>query len=158
MKKMLKYALLIALLINIMPSEVKASSLLSREIIYLENGYYVETVIRGPSSAKDPFSMLATTKTVTNTKTSYYKDASGNTLWQIAITASFEYNGSSSKCTSCFHSASSSSNTWSIQSSSSSKSGNSATATATAKQTGVISGKTVTRSVTIKCDANGKVS
>lgn len=53
-------------------------------------------------------------------------------LWSVSITATFIYDGSTSRCISCSPNATSYSSEWKIQSVSSNKSGNSATASATA--------------------------
>lgn len=126
---------------------------------YLENGYYIETVIKDVSSYENFVSVLSTTHTVTKTKTTYMKNSSGSILWSVSITATFKYDGSSSKCTACSHKTSVSSSVWSIKSSSSSKSGNTATAKVIAVHTDSTgTSSSVTKSVTIKCSASGVVS
>jgi len=128
------------------------------QIEYLDNGDYVETVISDVPTDNATISVFSTTKTITKTKTTYYKNSSGAVMWYIRITATFTYNGSTSKCTSCSHSASAPGTYWSIKSVSSSKSGNSATAKAVATyKTGLIT-HDYSASVTIKCSANGTVS
>ena len=109
----------------------------------------VETKAAGPTSSN----------TITKKKTTQFKNSSGTVLWSVSITATFTYDGSTSKCTSCTPSAKAYASTWSIRSVTSSKSGNSATATAVARQTDA-TGNTYdyTKSVTIKCSATGVVS
>lgn len=128
----------------------------------LDNGDYIETVIVSETSLSNSalgISTLSTSKTITKTKTTYYKNSAGSVMWSVSIKATFTYNGSTSKCTSCSHSTTSPGKSWSIKSCSSSKSGNKATATAVATHTDSDGSKyNINRSVTISCNATGKVS
>lgn len=124
----------------------------------LNNGYYYETTIEG----EEPFltiSSKATSQYITKTKTTKLKNSAGDVLWSVSIKATFSYDGTTSKCTSCTPSATAYASSWSIKSVTSSKSGNSATATAVATHT-VIFGisQDTTKSVTIKCSPTGVVS
>ncbi len=158
MKKIVTITLAMVLFLSIVTDYAHASECTNRSFFQLDGGYYIETFISDTKLTQSPFAIFATGNTITKTKTSLFKDASGNTLWQVSITGTFEYNGITSKCTSCSHSASSSS-AWIIESSSSYKSGNTATANATAKVIGVNGiSQSYSRSVTIKCDANGNIS
>ena len=73
------------------------------QIIYLENGDYLETKIQSEQT-KLPLSEISlftrSTKQITKTKTSTYKSASGKSMWSVSITGTFTYNGSSAKCVS----------------------------------------------------------
>lgn len=128
----------------------------------LKNGYYIETVISSDTLLSENvfnISRFYTSKTITKTKTTYYKNSSGSILWSVSIKATFSYNGRSSKCTSCSHSTTAPGKSWSISSCTSSKSGNQATAKAVATQTGTDGTKyNITKSVTISCDANGNIT
>ena len=130
----------------------------SSTIEMLDNGYYYEIIIEDNET---PVSIVprATTQYVTKTKTTQLKNSSGTVLWSVSIKATFSYDGTTSKCTSCTPSATAYASSWAIKNVSSSKSGNSATATAVATHT-VIFGITqdTTKSVTIKCSATGVVS
>lgn len=128
------------------------------QIEYLENGDYTETVINDELPDNVVISPFATTKTITKSKTTYYKNSAGTVLWSVTIKGTFTYNGSTSKCTSCSHSTTAPSYAWSIKSASHSKSGNTATARATATQKTSTGTKDFSMSVTIKCSANGTVS
>lgn len=128
------------------------------QIEYLENGDYTETVINDELPDNVVISPFATTKTITKSKTTYYKNSAGTVLWSVTIKGTFTYNGSTSKCTSCSHSTTAPSSAWSIKSALHSKSGNTATARATATQTTSTGTKDFSMSVTIKCSANGTVS
>lgn len=125
----------------------------------LDNGDYIETVISSEPSLLNNISALSTSKTITKTKTTYYKNSSGSIMWSVSIKATFTYNGSTSKCTSCSHSTTAPSKSWSIKSCTSSKSGNKATAKAIATHTDSDGSKyNITKNVTISCSPSGKVS
>lgn len=128
------------------------------ETVPLEDGDYMETTIIDTPTIQSGVSLLSTTKTITKTKITKYKNKYGTLLWSVSIRATFTYNGNTAKCTSCSHSTTCPAKTWKIKSVSSSKSGNSATAKATATQSlGNIS-RDFTKSVTIYCSSNGTVS
>ena len=126
------------------------------QIIYLENGDYLETKIQSEQT-KLPLSEISlftrSTKQITKTKTSTYKSASGKSMWSVSITGTFTYNGSSAKCVSCSHS----SKTYTTKSISSSKKDNSATANVVAVHT-VNGSNSIKRYVTITCSKNGTIS
>lgn len=130
----------------------------SKEIVMLANGDYLETVITDVPTLSSGISSFSTTRSVTKTKTTYYKNTNGVTLWSLSIRASFTYNGRTSRCTSCSHSTTCPASAWRIKSVSSSRSGNSATAVATATHFLGTTARDFTRSVTIYCSSNGTVS
>lgn len=130
----------------------------SKETVVLANGDYLETVIMDVPTISSGISTFSTTRSITKTKTTRYKNANGVTLWSVSIRASFTYNGSSSRCTSCSHSTTCPSPAWRIKSVSSSRNGNSATAVATATHFDNNASRNFTRSVTIYCSSNGTVS
>lgn len=147
---------LIAVPCTAMASVPQSDTIISIEI--LENGDYIETIIEDTDTGISDISSFSTTKSITKIKRTNYKNASGDILWYVAITATFSYNGSTSKCTSCSHSASAPASNWTIKSVSSSKSENSATAKAVATFHTI--GKTTdySKSVTITCSPSGIVS
>ena len=115
-----------------------------------DNDYYVETIITNVDSGLNFIALHSNSHTITKTKT-----ANGTILWSVSITATFIYDGSTSRCISCSPNATSYSSEWKIQSVSSNKSGNSATASATANYASL---KNYTQNVTISCSKNGTVS
>lgn len=119
------------------------------------NDYYLETVITDANPTFSFSTLQSNSHTITKTKTTNIKNANGAILWSVSITATFTYDGSTSRCISCSPSAETYSSSWTIQSTSSSKSGNSATAVATANYASL---KNYTQSVTISCSKNGTVS
>lgn len=138
------------------PQSVLASALsvpLSSSISYdyLSDGSYFETTIEYLPSARGTV--------IGASKTTVYKNASGQSLWYVKVTANFTYNGSSAKCTSSSASAGSYVDSWKILSKSSSKNGNSASATAVAAY--YVNNAAIgsySRTVTLHCNGNGDVS
>ena len=126
------------------------------EIEYLENGDYTVTYIETNSVIVPDASTQATT--VTKTKTKNYLNSAGDVMWCVKVQGTFTYDGSTSKCTSVAHRASSYASTWSIVSASSSKSGNKATAKATARHTSAGGSSDFTASVSLTCSKTGVFS
>lgn len=120
-----------------------------------DNDYYVETIITNVDSDLNFIALHSNSHTITKTKTANIKNANGTILWSVSITATFIYDGSTSRCISCSPNATSYSSEWKIQSVSSNKRGNSATASATANYASL---KNYTQNVTISCSKNGTVS
>lgn len=133
-----------------------AEQIESSEIEYLDDGSYFETVITTePNSGMT----ILSSNSVTKTKTSYYKNSSGTTLWYVKVTGTFTYGNGSSKCTSSAVTAASKSGVWKIISKSASKSGNKATAKATAKRYyGGSVAETKNKTVTLTCSPSGNFS
>lgn len=162
MKKLITLFSIIALLLGTLYSNAStadaAAFTAQTEIIPLDNGDYIETTITGIPTAPSGISTLSAAKTVTKSKTSRYKNKSGDTLWSVTIRATFSYNGTTSKCTSCSHSTTCPSNSWKIKSASSNKSGNSATAKVIVTHFYSNDSTDYIKSVTISCSKNGTVS
>lgn len=128
----------------------------SSEIEYLDDGSYFETVITTESNSG---MTTLSSKSVTKTKTSYYKNSNGTILWYVKVTGTFTYGNGSSKCTSSSVTADSKSGAWKITSKSASKSGNKATAKATAKRYyGGSVAETKNKTVTLTCSPSGNFS
>ena len=134
------------------PLTTYAASDKAQDIVkeYLEDGSYFETTLL----------TLNTRSTLRGAvkRTTYYNKA-GDPIWHVEVTANFTFDGSSAKCTSATASAKSYVSNWKILDTASSRSGNSGTATALdgSYVNGVFVGS-MTESVTIYCDKNGKVS
>ena len=148
-------ALVIILLGDVTTASAVMASASQKEIIALEDGCYIETEV---CDVVPEVSLLATEKTLTKTKTMYYKNQSGTVLWSLSITATFTYDGKSAKCIRCSHDTSVLEKGWSIKSCSSSKSGNSATVRCVAAHVVNSSTKDFSTSITIQCSKDGKVS
>ena len=133
-----------------------AEQIESSEIEYLDDGSYFETVITTESNSG---MTTLSSKSVTKTKTSYYKNSNGTILWYVNVTGTFTYGNGSSKCTSSSVTADSKSGAWEITSKSASKSGNKATAKATAKRYyGGSVAETKNKTVTLTCSPSGNFS
>lgn len=119
-------------------------------IEYLDNGDYIETIIKW----EEPSARA----TKSGSKTRNYKNSSGDILWSVKVTGTFTYNGTTSSCTSCSHSTSAPGTNWTIKSSSSSKSGSTATARAVATLTIGSTSQDYSMSVSLTCSASGTLS
>lgn len=128
-------------------------------IEYLDDGSYYETIITDEPLTANDISLTATTQTVTKSKTTYFKNADGDTMWYVKVTGTFTYGNGSSKCTSSSVTAVSKNSDWKISSKSASKSANKATASATAKKyhLGVLI-QTKSKTVTLTCSSTGTFS
>ena len=80
-----------------------------KEIIKLDNGYYLETIIEETSMAR-------ATNQKTARKTANYKNAQGAIMFSVTVTGTFTYTGSSSTCTKSVAEASSKNTNWKISS------------------------------------------
>ncbi|WP_394920617.1 hypothetical protein [uncultured Robinsoniella sp.] len=143
----------------IMPLHVNAKqpNVIAGDIQYLSDGSYFETII---TSSEIKVSSRAGTFTRSGSKTTNYKNSSGQIMWSVSVNGTYSYTvGKSSTCTSASASASSKSSSWKVSSPSSKRSGKSATATATG--TLYMNGSVVnsyTQSVRLSCDSYGNLS
>ena len=122
-----------------------------REIIQLDNGYYLETIIE-----ETPTTRASNQKTAR--KIGNYKNSQGTVVFTVTVTGTFTYTGSSSTCTKSVAEASSKNTNWKISSKSASKSGNKATAKAIAKRyVDGVAVETQNCTVTLICSSNGSL-
>ncbi len=155
MKRIKKIILLLTLvaMATMQPLTVMADSTSTIDVTreYLDDGSYFETVITSNSNARS---------TIKNaSKTSTYKNASGQTLWYAKVTANFYFDGSTSSCTSSSASAESYVNVWKILSKSASRTGNVGSATVVAgAYVGGVFVDSYTKVITLACDKNGNLS
>lgn len=153
MKKILTSLLLMLVIFN--PIEICGLDSNTSESIYykyLEDGSYYEITI-----LENTMTRASSTKTAT--KRAKYVNSSNVTVWEVSVTGTFTYNGTSSTCTASSVATKSYSTNWKITSQSASKSKNKAIAKATAKY--YYDGSLVTtanKSVTLTCDKNGNLS
>jgi len=122
-------------------------------IDYLDDGIIVETIIA------ESYLSLYAENTKSGKKTKNYKNDSGKILYSVTVHGTFNYNGSTSKCTSSTIEVISNTSDWKVYSKSASKSGNKAIGKATMKRyyNGTLL-ETQYPSVTLTCDKNGKLS
>lgn len=153
MKKI--FCVLIATLIVFSTSMIAcASSDVVTTVEYFEDGSRIETTL----IVKKDISTYAT-QYKDGTKKITYKDEDGIVCWSATLTATFRYTGSSATCTESDVSYTVYDSAWRMTSAVASKSGNTATANITAKRyTLGIPFKTIDRTITMTCSANGTVS
>ena len=158
MKKL--FLLVTIIVMSILPLSVFAQTDVAPSTIeYLDDGSYFETIIEDIDPIEHNISVLATSKTVTKSKTTHYKNADGDTMWYVKVTGTFTYNGSTSKCTSSSVTAASQNSNWKVSNKSSSYTGSKAKASATGKkyfQGTVI--QTINKTVTLTCSPSGTFS
>lgn len=136
-------------------ANIQSSNALTNQAIItqtFENGSYIEETI------EESFSI--TRSTITKTKTSTYRGASGTALWSVSVKGTFSYNGSTATCTRSEVSTKNYSLTWKLTNAKASKSGNKANASVTAKQytsDGALS-RTINKTVTLSCSPKGVLS
>lgn len=126
----------------------------SREIVYLEDGYYIVYEMEEPENS------VFSTKTVTGKKTGYVYDSSSTKVCSLTLNAKFSVDvGVSAKCTSATYSTASYVSGWSIESVSVNRSGATATASGTAKKKVLgITTHSSPISVSMTCDKYGNVT
>lgn len=92
-------------------------------------------------------------------KTTTYKNSSGETQWTYKITGTFSYTGSSSSCTAVSDSYTISNDNWHMSSHSCSKSGNTAYGTVTMKYKVLgVTFDTISKDLSLTCSATGILS
>ena len=155
MKKSLSLLLIILIIFVLYPVHANAMDN-GHEIEYLGDGSYYVTIIEDASSE---VIVPMSSKTVTKSKTTYYKNKNGVTLWHVKITGTFTYGDGKAKCTKATPAAASKSAAWKVSNISGNRSGNKASATATGKQ--YVGGSVVntkTKTVTLSCSPSGVFS
>ncbi len=126
----------------------------NRTIEYLEDGYYIETIILNDSD----FSICATNSKSAKKTVTFY-DSADVAQWSITINGTFSYNGSSATCTSASISHTILDSAWKIASETATKSGNKAIGNAQAKRYFLgICTRTIEKSVTLSCSSTGVLS
>lgn len=126
---------------------------------YLDDGSYFETIIEDENIGFNLNYITTTSTTKTKSKTTYYKNSSGTTLWYVKVTGTFTYNGISAKCTSASVTATSQNSNWKVSNKSSSATSNKAKASATGKKyyLGEVI-QTINKTVTLTCSPTGSFS
>lgn len=123
-------------------------------------GYYYETVIEDePYLRSASLKAASSVTTKSKSKTTYYKNSSGQVMWYVKVTGVFKYGNGSATCTSSSVTAESKNSAWTVHNKSASRSGNTATAKATGKRhfQGVVV-DTINKTVTLKCSPTGQFS
>ncbi len=153
MKKVIIFVLTAVLILAMQPVYASDADI---TVEYLDDGSRYVTIIEDvPTDAIQTFS----TTTKTKSKTAYYENAAGETMWYVRVTGTFTYGNGTAKCTAATPTAEAIGSTWKVSNISGSKSGNSASATATGKQ--YYAGKVIdskTKTVTLTCSPTGVFS
>lgn len=137
-----------------------ADQIIEKQVDPENPGYYYETVIEDAPVLSGPHLKAASTLTTkSKSKTTYYKNSSGQVMWYVKVTGVFKYGNGSATCTSSSVTAESKNSAWTVHNKSASRNGNTATAKATGKRhfQGVVV-DTITKTVTLKCSSTGQFS
>lgn len=166
MKKFLSIILTTVILVSLFSFNASAVSydksatneiVISETTEYFEDGTSITTTI---TQYVNNISTLATTKTVSGSKTRTVKNADNEVLYKFKINGTFSVTvGVSATCTAVSCSASDLASGWSLDSSITSKSGNTANAMGIfKKKVLLITTQTVETPIALSCDANGVLS
>ena len=152
MKRFATFALLAALLVAVIPITCFAESADEQTVItYFDDGSYIDEKISVVQSRASG--------TTSGTKDATYYGSGGSAEWKATLTGTFTYTGSSATCTASSISVTIYDSDWYTSSKSASKSGNSANGSVTmGKKLLGVTVSTVSKDVTLKCDANGNLS
>ena len=143
--------LVLVTIVSVLSIKCLAADIENSEIEYLEDGGYIIT------TTQEIYVRATNTKVGTRTRSQY--DSDGVLDWQIILSGTFTYTGTTSTCTASSISVNIYDSAYSKVSSSSSKSGNTATGSATISRK--VLGVTVatnTYSLSLSCDKNGNLS
>ncbi len=161
MKKSFQTLLCTLLIFALLPSTIYAADIEANSLVSLPNTYaeilYEDNFIIESSTIIYPphINTLVSSKSISSSRIYTIKDSSGSNIATFTLSASFKYDGTTSKCTSVSHSTSVSNNGWSFSSASSSKNGAQATGTFTLKKS--FSLQSISQSISLTCDKNGKI-
>lgn len=149
MKRIVCCILTLSLLFAFLPICASAADV-KEEVIYFEDGSYITvTIVEQETRASG---------TKSGSK-KYTYTSNGENVWQIVLSGSFSYTGSSATCTSSSCSVNIYDSAWYTISKSASKSGNTAYGTATVGRK--LAGVTVdrhTEDLSLSCSASGSLS
>lgn len=158
MKKIISLFLVVVMVLSIFSISVYAKNdmkLISEEIKYLDDGYYVVVTI----TEEDVNSSARATSTVTGTKSFGLYNSDDEILVTLKTTGTFTYTGSSATCTSASASYIIHNDAWKVPTATASKSGNVATGTFTAKHYVLfIATQTINETVKLTCSKTGTLS
>ena len=157
MKKILSLLIITSLFLCINPNIAYAQTTptIYRNIEYINDDIYIETII---IEHADAMSKAASSTTKTASKISYVKNSNDEVLVSFKLTGTFIYNHSTSSCTNVTCTTAIFNDNWEFTSTSATKSGISAIGNYTAKCYVLgIEATSVSRTVTISCDAHGNV-
>lgn len=152
MKKSLSWLLTLTLMLSLFCFNSTANTD-DENIIYFGDGSYI--II----SDVEITSTARATNTITGQKHYTHYDSDGDVQWKATLKGTFTYTGSSATCTNSSITYTISDSSWKITEATATKSGNKATGDVTAKKYFLgIPTKTVEKTITITCSANGTLS
>ena len=160
MKRIISVAFSLSVFLSCFNISYAADQIIEKQVDPENPGYYYETVIEDAPVLSSPHLKAASTLTTkSKSKTTYYKNSSGQVMWYVKVTSVFKYGNGSSTCTSSSVTAESNNSAWTVHNKSASRSGNTATAKATGKRLfqGVVV-DTITKTVILKCSSTGQFS
>lgn len=157
MKKVLSLVLALIFVVSMLPVAFAAENEviireISREIIYLDDGYSIEAIEYEhiyPHSAR-------ATETITRSRENIYRDATGTKLYSLTLTATFSFTGTFARATSSSYSHYIYKNLYHLGSGNSYTSDNYAVATGTFYDS--LGNRHRTLSITASCDVDGNVT
>ena len=155
MKKTSSVLLCVLLMFSLSVPSFATNNIDNNTIVeYMEDGSYFITTI----TVVEDFSVYAT-NTKTASKSTSYVDSDGTVYWKATLHASFRYTGSSATCTDAYMTYSTYDTSWKFIEKSASKSSNTATGNIIFKHYVLgIPVKTIDRTITMTCSANGTIS
>ena len=159
MKKIVAFLITMLLLfttnINAFTVVIEPSENSISEIVYFDDGSYIETTL---TIEESNISTLAS-NTISGSRKMIYKNSDGEAQWTAILKGTFTYTGSSATCTASSITYSISNDNWRITSATASKSGNKATGNIIAKYYFLfVPTKTVEAPIAITCSATGVLS
>lgn len=158
MKKIFSWCslfLMFTLVISVTPLTAYAQTdgIKQKEIEYLDDGSYFENTIY---IEKPETTLYSTEKIRKGHRIVTHYSAKDVKLWSITVNGTYSYNGTTAKCVSCSSSKEVFKKTWKVNITSTTKSGNCASTTAQGKHyTNGKVDKTITKTVSLRCKANG---
>lgn len=149
MKKAISLLLCVVLVLSLISTSAFAAQqediLVKRTVEVFDNGDTLTTEVYECA--------IQSRSTKTGYATGTYRNASGTAIWDLTVTGTFTYNGSTSSATSSSASVRIYNSTAKFVSKNASTSGNTATGTATV----TYNASRTTRSASVSCDKNGNL-
>lgn len=124
---------------------------------YSDGSYGITRLITDAICPADK--VMSFRSTITKSKVYDHYSANNVLLWEVKLTASFTYNGSTASCTNATPSYTMYATTWSVTKSNATYSGNTATGNFTVKRYNMfIPVETVNKTLTLTCSPSGVVT
>lgn len=157
-KRTIAILMIIALLsVSLMPAAAESTAKEASEIIYLDDGSYIE--ISGVRTIETGKSSRATTTTI-GAKDVTFKNTDGEVEWTYTLTGYFTYDpGVSSTCTNATYTSDINANGWTLNNATATRSGNTAYGVGVyIKKVLFIKVNEIDIDISISCDSYGNLS